>query len=525
MSRCDPLAAPLRQALAEAIARELPARLPGLRWFGGKGRRLAAARLVDAGGVGDAAAGLWLTLAEVTFADGAPELYSLPLAIRPAAAAPRDPLLRLEAAGRALAALDALDDPAAGAALLDAFAGAASVSLARGGVRFSRTAAFPAGALPAGPARRLGGEQSNTSLAYGDLLVLKALRRVEPGPHPEAELAGFLALRAGFAHVPALAGTLEYDPPGGAPVTLGILQRFVPSRGDGWTHALAHLRELRAALEGQAAPDPADVPGTRATIRRVAAGFLRDLERLGEVTGGLHAALASDPGDPAVAPEPITPADGARWAEDAEAEAGRALADLRNALPTLPGPARETARALLARAPSPGTDFGALRSLPGADCAKIRIHGDYHLGQVLRTDDGFVLLDLEGEPARPLAERRAKHCPLRDVAGMLRSLDYAAAAGGGAAEDVSPEPPGAGWIREWTALAREAFLAGYTPAAGRSPVRLLPAAAGTGAAALRAWEVAKAYYEIRYELGHRPAWVPVPLRGLAALLAAGGPGA
>ena len=234
-------------------------------------------------------------------------------------------------------------------------------------------------------------------------------------------------------------------------------------------------------------------------VRDFSAGLLGAVRRLGALTGGLHAALASDPGDPAFAPEPITAGDVARWTARIAGDLAWTLEALRARLADLPAPARARAEALLADEAGLAACLDGLDTLPAEGRAKIRVHGDYHLGQTLRTDDDFVILDFEGEPARPLAERRAKHSPLRDVAGMVRSLDYAAATALG--EGEGPRAAGDTWRR----LAVDAFLDAYLGEAAGAPARLVPAARPTLARALAPFTLDKALYE----LNNRPDWLRV----------------
>jgi trehalose synthase-fused probable maltokinase len=269
--------------------------------------------------------------------------------------------------------------------------------------------------------------------------------------------------------------------------TLAVLQEFVANTGDGWRYVLAALEGRGTAIEQAADP------------------LIEDMRRLGEITGGLHVALASDPSDPDFAPQPVGPADIARWtsgiARDLDAP------DIRRLLARSPaladGAADRVTRAL-----------AALDRLAGT--VKTRVHGDYHLGQVLRTGDGFAIIDFEGEPARPLAERRARQAPLRDVAGMLRSLDYAAHAVAFAATAERARALAA--LTAWEQRARRAFLGGYRAAAARSPVALLPTAETDLVAACAAFELEKACYELRYEMNNRPDWIAIPLAGITRIL-------
>jgi maltose alpha-D-glucosyltransferase/alpha-amylase len=339
------------------------------------------------------------------------------------------------------------------------------------------------------------GEQSNTSVFYDDALVFKALRRIRPGIALDCEVGAFLTTRARFPHVPPLAGAIEYVPATGPVTTLGVLQGFTSNRGDGWTWLVTHLKTL-----------------TPETVDEGSESVFRELRGLGAITGDLHRALAGDPADPDFAPEPITAADASAWSARVAADVRHTCELVRARLPTLAPELAAGARALLASEAELLARARDLERLGGEGCVKIRVHGDYHLGQTLRTDGGFVVLDFEGEPARAVADGRRKQCALVDVAGMLRSFDYAMQATL-APSGVSPEAS-----ERWVGRAVGAFLDGYRDAVARSPVPLLPASPAGLARALSAFELDKALYEVRYELDNRPAWLAVPLRGLGRLL-------
>lgn len=332
-----------------------------------------------------------------------------------------------------------------------------------------RLAALAGVATPCRSVRPIAGEQSNSSVVLDERHVLKLYRRLEAGPGPEVELLRALALQ-GAAPVPVLEGALETTVPP-VPTALCSVTALVPSVGDGWSLTLDSL-----------GADPGWLPGRA--------------YRLGEVTAALHAALGALDG-PELAPAQPPPGALAEIA----ARLGRELTVALSELPTGP----ETATL-----PGRADDLYALVAAhaAGEPCGPvIRTHGDYHLGQVLWTPDGdWVAIDLEGEPGRPLAERRARRSALRDVAGMLRSFAYAA---DGAPRLRGARPP-AGWLTE----CRSAFLAGYL---GSADARLLPPAVAIEPQ-LALFELEKLVYELRYELRSRPSWVGIPVAGLVRLL-------
>ncbi|HEY7206466.1 MAG TPA: hypothetical protein VIA61_19330 [Methylomirabilota bacterium] len=449
------------------------------RWFAAKTRGIGSVAVAD-WGVLDADGPFLLLLLDVDH-----DRYYVPVTVAPSPAA-GDAIARSDGD----AVVDAHDDPRFARRALAAMAAGRDVTGQSGRFGFRST---PGWAFPPDPDRvpvnRHRGEQSNTSVMLGTGLVLKSLRRPQPGLNPDLEITRFLTTRTAFREVPRLAGWVEYTD-GTDTFSLAVLQEFVPNRGDGWTHVLATLRQRGAAIERAADP------------------LLDEVRHLGAITGGLHVALASDSSAADFAPEPVTRADVEGWAADIARDLGgddiqRLLRD---------GPARAAGLA--------GPRARALAALePLTATVKIRVHGDYHLGQVLKTGDGFVIIDFEGEPARPLADRRRRQAALRDVAGMLRSLDYAAHAVGLEA------PEGEGAVRlaaltAWEDRARRAFLAGYHTAVSASPVPLVPAEEPALLRACAAFELEKACYELRYELNNRPDWVAIPLAGITRILAA-----
>ncbi|MDP8923404.1 MAG: phosphotransferase, partial [Chloroflexota bacterium] len=412
-------------ARLDRIQAALPAFLESRRWFAGKGEPIGRVTLLDHA-ILDKSAGAVLAVAEVEFASATPpQLYSIPLVLRPGGApSPAGAAIDavLVVAYDETAAYDGLTVPAFGRALLAAIKDGREVSSARGG-------RFVFAPLPDGPAdsvaatraqvRLIGAEQSNTSIVYDDALILKAFRRLQPGQNPDLEILRFLAEHTSFASVPRLGGWGEYFPPTGAAMSTAILQAFVRSRGDGWSWALRVLGELLASP-----PEVVD----EESVARQAGPSLDRIAQLGRVTAGLHLALASGDGVRDFSPEPIRPADVERWRAGALASLERGVTRLRSALQgTGQRSARmeELARIVLADEARLRAAIEGLEILVSGTVIKSRHHGDYHLGQVLETDGGWVVLDFEGEPLRPLAERRALHTPLRDVAGLLRSLDYA----------------------------------------------------------------------------------------------------
>jgi maltokinase len=359
---------------------------------------------------------------------------------------------------------DGLHDTALTRALLDAIVDDRSVGM----LRFCR---MPGAEIEAGlDSLVLTGEQSNTSLVFGESAIFKVFRRVNPGPNPDLEVAAALA-ELGSSHIAEPFGWVETRIDG-ATTVLAILSRYLRAASDGWSLAAISVRDLYASEEG-----------TRAA--EAGGDFAPEAERLGAATAQVHRDLADAFGQSELEPEAIR--------ELAEQMYRR----LDMAVATVP-------------------ELGRYRDKVGdaySDLAKLiepapaqRVHGDYHLGQVMRTQTGWVVLDFEGEPASPLAQRRARSSPLRDVAGMLRSFDYAARHQLIThPEAASLAPRAADWVRR----NGDAFCAGYAAAGGLDPA--------VNSVLLRAMLLDKAVYEVVYEARNRPTWVPIPLESIAEL--------
>ena len=486
----------LQEALP-AIGRYVAAQ----RWSGALGRTVRDVVVEDAALLSDNPA-LLFTVTRLRFDDGAEVRYGLPLGLRAAGdvLAERSPDYVIGGisgpTGERLL-YDALGDTEYVHWLWNRIRGRDTLRTANAALRFecSDPAGLDASTAPA--VRPLRVEQSNTSLEVGELAFLKHLRRVEPGPAHELEMAAALR-RSGFAHYAPILGAGLYAEPGVPETPFVLVQPYLHNAAEGWALALTSLRDLYADAEEPGERDPAE---RRATVDNQGAAFLGESARLGAVVAEMHRALARSGLGPAFEPEPITRERLAAWAD-------AMTADLDSLIET-GGAAVAALRA--ARAPVVAR-FDALRDIdPSGLCT--RIHGDMHLGQTLRTDSGWIILDFEGEPGRTPAERRTLGTPLRDVAGMLRSFDYAAAAA--LAERLVPAS--ADWDRllaygdDWAQTNRDAFWGAYLETIGDHA--LLPSA-GAAITLRRAFEVHKAVYEVGYELHHRPGWVGIPLRFL-----------
>jgi maltose alpha-D-glucosyltransferase/alpha-amylase len=515
-----------RQALEPFLRRQ--------RWFASKARQIRHARFTDWTRIRDGATPAFLAMTSVAYTDGWTDTYLLPLATaagdkaaglleqRPAAV-----LARITGARKG-AIVDGLFDDDICNILLDAVGERAERPTTRGAVR-----GLLAEGMEPPPERkwsRSSIDQSNSIAFVSEKYVLKLFRRIEPGPNPEFEMSSAL-LRQGFDRIPTLRGALVYERPGFEPGTLGLVQDWITHQGSGWDFTIDELRRFyervaprvrQTAAEAELASHAHAVTskqGPPPFFAALSGWYLANAATLGRRTAELHLALAADR-DPAFVPEPFDDAALRRLRDEMQAHAADVMDLLESRLDSLSEPARAAAQAVLAarRSLHDRLDLVARGATPERAGARIRVHGDYHLGQVLRTEEDFVILDFEGEPARTLEQRRAKRSPLRDVAGMIRSFSYAAHAALFASAMNTPgdyallEP----WADTWQHWVSEAFRSGYRAAAAGSPI--LPDDDETFETCLSAFIVEKALYELGYELNNRQDWVQVPLAGLRKLL-------
>jgi maltokinase len=435
--------------------------LPVQRWFGGKGRQISAVTVVQDVPIVTGDPALGVVIVRVDYGAGDSDHYQLLLGER------SEQLERLAHATIGIAGdslvYEAIHDTELTSTLLALIAEGGKAD----GLSFGSTGHELDTSLHS---RVLGNEQSNTSLVYGDDYILKLFRRLAPGVNPDLEITRALD-ELGSPHIARPLGWYEgvLDD---APVTLGLMQEFLRFGTEGWSLATISVRDLYA--EGDLHAD------------EVGGDFAGEAERLGVATAEVHRDLATAFGTEDVA------ADRLRGLEQQMRER------LRDACDVVPE--------LTAHADAVAEVYAELPKLAGATQIQ-RIHGDYHLGQVMRTETGWVLIDFEGEPARPLAERRRRMSPLRDVAGMLRSFDYAARyllAEQGAPAHLEYR------ASEWAERNREAFSDGYARASGADPRE--------HGALLRAFELDKAVYEVVYEARNRPTWLPIPLGSIERLV-------
>jgi maltose alpha-D-glucosyltransferase/alpha-amylase len=422
---------------------------------------------------------------------------------------------------------DALSSPRFCAALLDTLARRRRFKGERGElIAFSgkplRRALGAGSSLDPSPVRR---EQSNTSVIYGDRLILKMFRRLQEGTNPEVEVGRFLTERTSFRGVAALAGGLEYRPAMGGPSSLAVLRELVPHEGDAWSYTLDQLKQFYEEALARTREEPvipeghvldlatAEIP---ATVRNLIGSYLASAELLGRRTGELHTALASDAKDPAFAPEPFDPFHRRALYESVRALADRAFTLLDKTLRTLPEEARAVVEQLAARRESVLGELRHILEHP-ITAKRIRCHGDFHLGQVLYTGKDFIIIDFEGEPARSIGERRLKRSALRDVAGMMRSFDYAATRAR-RSEHMRPAqmPSLTRWARFWYRWTCVGYLRAYFAATAGTD--FLPPSQEERKRLLDFLLLEKALYELGYELDNRPDWIDVPAQGILDML-------
>ena len=519
----------------------LPEYLSKQRWFGGKTRRIRSARIADWIALTESTN--VLSLVEVQYEKGDSDRYFLPLALSFGKDAeklhetyPAAIIAPVVSASGSGFLYDAVFDDRGGAALLCFIERAKQASGRNGVVRGVPGAGYEAlrGTQDTSVVVRRGSaEQSNTSIFFDDRLILKLFRRQYSGPNPDCEIGRYLTETVHFDGIPPFAGAIEYVPADGEPQTFAILQGFVANQGDGWTLALEELSQYYERCATAAWPDggsaaaSADLMDLAAQepspLAREYAGIALDsADMLGKRTAHLHLALAAPTDDSSFTPEPLSPADVQDLLTGLHSNAIRVLDLLKESVAGLPDEWIDLAGLVLGRR-SQILDSFKIAAQDDTLGQRIRIHGDYHLGQVLQVKTDYVVLDFEGEPARPLAERRAKCSPMKDVAGMVRSLSYAAYSGliaytARRPEDWKSLEP---WARFWERSMAAEFLRAYRQTAQKA--LFLPSSDDGFRKLLGVYLLDKALYELAYELNNRPAWVRIPLMGILSLpLEAGG---
>jgi len=525
----------------ELETKVLPAYLPTCRWFGGKGEAVRELKISEAAPVRDGESAARLLIINVAFVDAQPETYVLPAQIAEGTAAERilakapHSIIARFSGERAGILFDAMHDEETQRGMLELIALGGMYGDSHCRLVGTRGSAL----LPKEAARAaehshiLSAEQSNTSVVYGSSYFLKLYRKLERGPNPDAEITRYLSEERQFPNASSFAGSISLAQPEGTGV-IALLVGFTPNQGDAWGYtldALARFFERVLAARGTeasrelGAPSPVVEPGvpaptegwsfTPAQLDELIGGVYPERARqLGQRTGELHLALAAGEDHPAFAPEPFTTLWQRSLYQAMRGLAGRTMRTLRKNLPGVPASAKALAESVLMSEPEILERFARITSRK-ITADKIAVHGDYHLGQVLNTGKDFIIIDFEGEPRRSIGERRLKRSPLIDVAGMVRSFDYAAHV---ALSKQSPEDALhlAPWAEEWVRQMSAAFTNTYFEATRGAS--FIPADPSDVEVLLDAFILDKAIYEVGYELTYRPDFVGIPLRAVAAIL-------
>ena len=510
----------------------LPAFLMSARWFGGKAKTIRSATFTDILRVDREAAPMLLGFVEVSYSEGERETYTVLMTAAfetEAARITRDHANAIIGAVNVLGPhenhhgvlYDALWNEDCAYSLLASMGQRAQFKGSSGTVVGSATALFDQAAVRpyAAPVCVMKAEQSNTSVKFGDRVIMKLYRRVEPGVNPELEIGRTLTAR-NFRHSPSLVGALEYHQDHHEPTTLALAQTFIANQGNAWEYTLSQLslyldHVSSASNNISCAPPAAEKPGRPSATTDLFFDIIDAARLLGRRTGELHMVLGEASRDPAFAAEPCSSSYVQSRVQAMQQSAVRALSLLSGRLSALSETNQAKARMVLEQKSGILDRLGSLIGSP-LTAMRIRCHGDYHLGQVLYTGQDFVIIDYEGEPARPLSERRAKHIPIVDLAGMIRSFHYAAHAALRQRGEHQPTEQTTqslvSWAEQWYQRARTAFLRGYHAIAGEAPFS--PRSQQEFHLLLDAHLLDKALYELAYELNNRPDWVALPLTGI-----------
>ena len=517
------------------------------RWFGGKARPIRSGDIQDVIAIPFETSMAHLILIQIGYSEGEPETYLVPVTFALGEKAERviDELPQALVARLALKGkdgggggviYDALVEPGFRSALLKAISQRRRFRGEKGAVAASHTRkVFRLLHGPMGEALEsalLKGEQSNTSIVYGERFKLKLYRRLEEGISPEVAIGLFLTEKKAFPNAPPVAGALEYRPRGRSQlVTLGVLHGYVHNEGDAWDYTLDSLKryfEQALATPGVEVPQPMgrslldiceeDIP---LVAKETIGPYLASADLLGQRTAELHLALASATDEPELVPEPFSVTYQRSLYYGMRRFSLEVLQLLGQRLKQLPDEAKTDAQRVLALQ---DTIIGRLHDVTRQKITgmRIRCHGDYHLGQVLYTGNDFVIIDFEGEPARHLGERQIKRSPLRDVAGMIRSFHYAAHAALRAQTSAVLRPQDLPVLKEWAHAwyywVSTTFLKSYLELMADTPI--LPPSRESVQVLLDAYLLDKAIYEVNYELNNRPDWVGLPLKGILQVLGA-----
>jgi maltose alpha-D-glucosyltransferase/alpha-amylase len=513
----------------------LPGYIARQRWFGGKARPLRSMKLLERVPVGRAADEPLMLLVNVEYTEGSSEIYILPVTYMHATGEedlPRGAMARAEIGGNQVVIYEAVYSKLFCEHILDLIAGHKRLAASQGKLTATSGKELKKALRNREKfeCRLLGAEQSNTSILYGQELIMKFYRRTEKGVHPDLEMVRFLTEKAGYSYTPPYAGSMEYVASDGSRMVLGLMQGFVANQGDAFEQSLDlvtrfYERVLALNHEGSATPpkappsimDVVEQDELPEPLNSLVAGMTHEMARLlGKRTAEMHKALASDRRSAGMRPENFSTLYQRSLYQAMQNQAKQELRMLSRSLKKLPEHIRGEAEEVLGLR---NRILEKLRGITGAKlrAQKIRIHGDFHLGQVLYTGKDYFIFDFEGEPARPLSERRLKRSPVRDVAGIVRSYQYAAYSvlmreSHLREEDRKALEP---WAELWYVHVCGAFIRSYLDNLGDSP--MVPRDREQFERMLHVYLIQKAVYEMGYELNNRPEWLVIPLRGIKYL--------
>lgn len=518
----------------------LPTYIKGCRWFGGKARELQHLKIVDQIPTERHSPSAYLLFLEVYYSEGVPEMYLLPVSFASGDQArkiteehPEGIIARIKLEGHDGIVYDGVYGEEFRQSLLGMISKRFHIRGVQGELFGYPGRAFRTitrhQALPVDESHIFKAEQSNTSMMFGTTFYLKLYRHLDEGVNPDAEIGRFLTEKLSFPNVPSFAGVIEYRKPDSEPIFAGLLQGYVANQGDAWRYTLDEMtryfeRVLSKANVTSMPPEPSISPLGIAyqeippLVQDLIGGvYLEMASLLGKRTAELHRALSTDGEVPAFTPEPFTTLYQRSIFQSMQSQVRKTFHLLNGNVKNLPDPMKKEALGLLAREKEIVDRFRNLLKVKITGM-KIRIHGDYHLGQVLYTGNDFIIADFEGERAKPMSERRLKRSPLRDVAGMLRSFHYAAHTGlfhHGAIrqEDLAFLEP---WTELWHRYVGGVFLRSYFETVGDAP--FLPKNSESMDILMNAFLLNKAVYELGYELNNRPDWLLIPLRGIQSIL-------
>jgi maltose alpha-D-glucosyltransferase/alpha-amylase len=516
----------------------LPAYLRASRWFGGKARKIQRVGIVDSLPVPSDGATAYLLILEVKYSEGANDTYLLPVAYGGHDKGtmileefPRSAIARLQVDGEDGLLYDAIYDEDFRQALLSMISNDVTAEGRSGQLVAYRGKALDRQGTDDAATKRsrvLTAEQSNSAILYDESHFFKLFRRLEEGINPDLEVEKFLTEQTDFENIPPFAGALEFRRAQAEPIAVGLMQTFVPNSGDAWSlfqqfvtryfeRILSKPEEIEKAPRLPSSPFTINMESIPPQLlETIGVPSLDMAALLGQRTGELHIALASSPIDPAFRPEPFSTLYQRSLYQSMRTQVRRTLQTMKQHLPNLP---EQVGRDVEQIVNSEDKILNQLKQVTERKiaCEKIRIHGDYHLGQVLYTGKDFIIIDFEGEPAVPLSERRLKRSSVRDVAGMVRSFHYSAYGPLRLASPIRPEdaPLLEPWADLWFSYVSGVFLNAYQTTVAGKP--FVPDKEGFEILT-KVHLLQKAIYELNYELNNRPDWLAIPIKGIQQIL-------